>query len=209
MAEKYLKIPLAEDDVRGLDIGDVVFLDGPVYTGRSLFHIRAVDQNIIPPIGFKKMNVLMHIGPVMEQVDDLWRPVSMAPTSSIRFEKYGAAIIKKLGIRGIIGKTTMGVGTMEMMKEFGTVHLTVVGIMGNFLAKQVKKVLGVYFLEELGRTEATWVMELEKGGPFIVDIDTKGNNIFHQVNKDVASKFEKFYEKFGISKEFKYTDVNA
>lgn len=209
MAEKYLKIPLTEDEVRGLKIGDVVFLDGPVYTGRSLFHIRAIDQNIIPSLDFKQMNVLMHIGPVMEKVDDSWRPVSMAPTSSIRFEKYGPATIKKLGIRAIIGKTTMGNGTMEMMKKFGAVHLTVVGIMGNLLANQVKKVLGVHFLEELGRTEATWVMELEKGGPFIIDIDTKGNNLFHQVNREVESKFEKFYEKFGIPKGFEYTDVNA
>jgi len=209
MAEKYLKIPLTEDEVRELKIGDVVFLDGPVYTGRSLFHIRAIDQNIIPSLDFKQMNVLMHIGPVMEKLDDSWRPVSMAPTSSIRFEKYGAAIIKKLGIRAIIGKTTMGNETMEMMKKFGCVHLTVVGIMGNLLANQAKKVLGVYFLEELGRTEATWVMELEKGGPFIIDIDTKGNNLFHQVNREVESKFEKFYEKFGIPKGFEYTDVNA
>ena len=58
MAEKYLKIPLTEEDVRGLEVGDVVFLDGPVYTGRSLFHIRAVDQSIVPPVDFEKMNVL-------------------------------------------------------------------------------------------------------------------------------------------------------
>jgi len=209
MAENYLKIPLKEGDVRKLEIGDVVFLDGPIYTGRSLFHIRAIDQNIIPPLNFKQMNVLMHIGPVMEKVDDLWRPVSMAPTSSIRFEKYGPAIIKKLEVRAIIGKTTMGTGTMEMMKKFGSVHLTVVGIMGNLLANQVKEVLGVHFMDELGRTEATWVMELEKGGPFIVDIDTEGNNLFHQINREVGSKFEKFYEKFGIPKGFEYTDVNA
>ena len=64
-------------------------------------------------------------------------------------------------------------------------------------------------MEEVGRTEATWVMELEKGGPFIVDIDTKGNNLFHQVNQGVESKFEKFYERFGILKGFQFTDVNA
>jgi len=209
MAEKYLKIPLTEEDVRGLEIGDVVFLNGPVYTGRSLLHIRAIDQNIIPSIDFKQMNVLMHIGPVMEMVDDSWRPVSMAPTSSIRFEKYGAAIIKRLGIRAIIGKTTMGKETMEMMKQFGAVHLTAVGIMGNLLANQVKKVLGVHFLEELGRTEATWVMELDKGGPFIVDIDTKGNNLFHQINQEIESKFKEFYKKFGIPEGYQYTDVNA
>lgn len=133
----------------------------------------------------------------------------MAPTSSIRFEKYGSAIIKKLGIRAIIGKTTMGNGTMEMMKKFGAVHLTVVGIMGNLLASQVKRVLGVHFLEELGRTEATWVMELEKAGPFIVDIDTKGNNLFHQLNREVELRFKEFYKKFGVPRGFKYTDVNA
>jgi len=209
MGGKYLKIPLTEEDVRGLEIGEVAFLDGPVYTGKSLFHIRAIDQNIIPPLDFMRMNVLMHIGPVMEKVADSWRLVSMAPTSSIRFEKYGATIIEKLRIRAIIGKTTMGDGTMEMMKKFGSVHLTVVGIMGNLLANQVKKVLGVHLLEEVGRTEATWVMELEKGGPFIVDIDTKGNNLFHQVNQGVESKFEKFYERFGILKGFQFTDVNA
>jgi tartrate/fumarate subfamily iron-sulfur-dependent hydro-lyase beta chain len=209
MGEKYLKIPLREEDVRGLEIGDVIFLDGPVYTGRSLFHIRAIDQGIIPPIDFNQMNVLLHIGPVMEKVDDIWRPISMAPTSSIRFEKYGPSIIKKLGIRAIIGKTTMGTETMKAMKEFGAVHLTVVGVMGNILAKQVKKVIDVYFLEELGKTEATWVMDIEKGGPFIVDIDTKGNNLFHNVNREINLKFEGFYKKFGIPKDFKYTDVNA
>ena len=53
------------------------------------------------------------------------------------------------------------------------------------------------------------MMELEKGGPFIVDIDTKGNNLFHQVNERVESKFKEFYKKFGIPRGFKYTDVNA
>jgi fumarate hydratase class I len=206
---KNLEVPLSEEDARGLEVGEVVFLDGPVYTGRSMFHLRAIDQNIIPPLDFNKINVLMQTGPVVERVGDSWRPITSALTASIRFEKYGPAIIEKLGIRAIIGKTTMGKGTMETMKKFGSVHLTAVGIMGNILANQIKKVLGVYFLEELSPTEATWVLEFEKGGPFIVDIDTKGNNLFHQVNREVESKFKEFYRKFGIPKGFKYTSINA
>jgi len=194
-------------DVRGLEVGEVVFLEGPIYTGRSLFHIRAVDQDILPPVDPEKMNVLVHAGPMMEKVDDGWRPISMTLTASIRFDKYGPAIIRKLGIRAIVGKTTMGHETMETMRDYGAVHLTAVGIMTNILPAQVRKVPGVYFMEELGATEATWMMEFEKAGPFIVDIDAKGNNLFHQLHRDVEKKFKTFYERFGIPKGFRYTDV--
>ncbi len=207
MREKYLKVPLSERDVRELEIGDVVFLNGPVYTGRSLFHIRAVEQDIVPPVDPEKMNVLVHAGPMMEKVGDGWRPISMTLTASIRFDKYGPAIIKRLGIRAMIGKTTMGHETMEAMRKYGAVHLTAVGVMTNILTAQVRKVLGVYFMEELGGTEATWMMELEKAGPFIVDIDTQGNNLFHQLHREVEKKFKKFYRRFGIAKGFRYTDV--
>lgn len=208
MAEIRLSIPLKEKEVRDLEIGDVIYLDGPIFTGRSLFHIRAIDENILPPVDFKKMNIFMHIGPVMVQVNNEWHPVSMAPTSSIRFEKYGAAVIRKLGLKGIIGKTTMGAESTVAMKEVGCVHLTVVGVMGNTLASQVTRVLNVHFLDKLGKTEATWVMELENAGPFIVSIDTHGKNLFHRVNREVEKRFEDFYAKYGISKDFTYTDVN-
>ncbi len=207
MRERFLNIPLSEAAVRELNIGEVVYLDGPIYTGRSLFHIRAIDQDILPPIDPDKMNVLVHAGPMMEKSDDGWRPISMTLTASIRFDKYGPAIVKKLGIRAIVGKTTMGNETMEAMREHGAVHLTSVGVMTNILPPQVKKVLGVCFLEELGGTEATWMIEFEKAGPFIVDIDTKGNNLFHQVHRDVERKFNKLSQQFGISKTFRYTEV--
>ncbi len=207
MREKYLNVPLSERDVRELEIGEVVYLNGPVYTGRSLFHIRAVEQGIVPPVDPEKMNVLVHAGPMMEKVGDGWRPISMTLTASIRFDKYGPAIIKKLGIRAMIGKTTMGHETMETMREYGAVHLTAVGVMTNILPAQVRKVMGVYFMEELGGTEATWIMELEKAGPFIVDIDTKGNNLFQQLHREVEKRFKILYRRFGVPRGFRYTDV--
>ncbi len=207
MGERHLKIPLSEAGVRELNVGEVVYLDGPIYTGRSLFHIQAIDQDILPTVDPEKMNVLVHAGPMMKRVNDEWKPLSMTLTASIRFDKYGAAIIKKLGIRAIVGKTTMGDETLEAMKEHGAVHLTSVGMMTNILPDQVKKVLGVYFLDELGGTEATWMIEFEKAGPFIVDIDTRGNNLFRQINRDVEKRFDGLYQSFGIPKGFRYTDV--
>ncbi|HEX78157.1 MAG TPA: fumarate hydratase [Dehalococcoidia bacterium] len=207
MATKRLTIPLSQEDVRGLKVGDIVYLDGLIYTARSLFQLQVVEQDILPPIDFSRLNVMVHIGPVMKKVGDSWMPVSMAPTSSIRFEKLGPTIIKKLGVRAFIGKTTMGEKTMQAMKEYGCVHLSVVGVMGNIFAKQVKRVVEVHNLE-LGIPEATWVMEVENAGPFIVDIDTHGNNLFHQVNAEVEKRFDQVYEKYGL-KDFAYTNVGA
>jgi len=208
MDAKRLSIPLSEEEVRKLGIGEVVYLDGLIYTAMSQFHIRAIEENILPPIDFAKLNVLVHAGPLMKKVNDQWIPLGIDPTSSLYMDKYGPAIIKKLGIRAIVGKTTMGNETMEVMKKNGCVHLTLLGLMGNVLASQVKKVVQVYGLEELGSNEATWVMEVEKAGPFIVDIDTRGTNLISQLNVEVEKKFEEYYKKYGI-KDFDYIKVGV
>ena len=74
----------------------------------------------------------------------------MTPTSSIRFEKYGPAIIKKLGIRAMIGKTTMGPrddgddeGVRGCPSNRRRGH-------GEPSRQTGEKVLGVHFMEELG-----------------------------------------------------------
>ena len=208
MEQKYLDLPLSEGEARKLKIGDKVFLSGPLLTGRSLFHIRAVDQGIVPPVDFNRVNVLLHAGPMMEKEGNLWKPVSMTLTASIRFEKYGAAVIRKLGLRALVGKTTMGPETMREMQAWGAVHLTSVGIMTNILAGQIKRVEGVYFLEELGKTEASWVLELEKGGPFLVDIDAHGNNLFHEIHHRVSEKFKEIYRQFGVPEDYQCSDLN-
>lgn len=202
-----LKVPLQEKEVRALNIGDIVYLDGLCYTGRTLFHRRVVEQNILPPIDFEKVNVFVHVGPVMAQAGKEWRPLSVDPTSSIRFEKYGPQIITRLKIRAIVGKTTMGAETLKAMRDYGCVHLSKVGICGDILASKVKRVVAVYNREELGNTEATWLLETENFGPFLVDMDTKGRNYYESINQDVHQKLQELYSKLGIPADYTYTEV--
>ena len=135
--------------------------------------------------------------------------VSIEPTSSIRFERYGGDVVRKLGQRTLIGKTTMGPATAAALQEVGGVHLTKVGICGNQLAQQVTKVCGVYFLEELGKTEATWVMEVERFGPFFVDIDAHGHNYFAELERGNRPMLARAYRSLGVDPAYTYTDVNA
>ena len=80
-----LKLPLSEEDARGLQLGETVTVSGLVFTGRSLLHIRAIEQGIVPPLDFDAINCFFHVGPVMRETEAGWEVVSIEPTSSIRF----------------------------------------------------------------------------------------------------------------------------
>ncbi len=199
MAVRRLHIPLAGEETRSLNIWDVVYLNGLIFTCRSLFHTRAIEENVLPPVDFKKVNVMLHMGGIMQKVDNAWMPVSLLGTSSIRFEKHGAHVIEKLGLRAIIGKSTMGPESMKAMMKYGCVHLTWGALIGNVLAKKVKRVVDVFDLEGLGPMEATWIFAVEDFGPFVVDIDTKGNNLFDSVNVRVKKNLNEIYAKYNLN----------
>lgn len=203
-----LKLPLSKEDAAGLKLGDMVTVSGLLFTGRSRFHIRAIEQDIVPPIDFEKINCFFHVGPVTRQTENGWQVISIEPTSSIRFERYSPQVIRKLNLRTLIGKTTMGPSTAAALADVAGVHLTKIGICGNQLSAQVKKVLDVFFLDELGKTEATWLFEVERFGPFFVDIDAKGNNYFENLNTDIQTGLAAAYETLGIPQDFTFTNVN-
>jgi tartrate/fumarate subfamily iron-sulfur-dependent hydro-lyase beta chain len=199
MNETHLNIPLNSTDVLNLRLGDLVYLSGAVFTARSLFHIRAIERNVLPPIDFKALNVMVHMGPMMRKQGKGWHAVSCDPTTSMRFEKYAAQVIPRLSLRALVGKGGMGPATAQAMQRFGCVHLAKIGIYGNMLASKVTRVLGVYNLEELGPVECTWVMEVEKFGPFFVDIDSQGRSFFEHVKDATRDRLQAVYRSLSIS----------
>jgi tartrate/fumarate subfamily iron-sulfur-dependent hydro-lyase beta chain len=204
-----IKLPMSAEDVKSLKLGEIITVSGLLFTGRSRLHIRAVEENIFPPIDYEKINCFFHVGPVMRQNGDSWEVVSCEPTSSIRFERYGADVVKKFNLRTLIGKTTMGPRTAQALKEVGGVYLTKIGLSGNALRNQVKKVHDVYFLDELGKTECTWIYEVENFGPFFVAIDSEGNNYFEILAREADSKMPEIEKELGIPAGYEYTEVNG
>ncbi|HHW09134.1 MAG TPA: hypothetical protein GXX29_04080 [Firmicutes bacterium] len=67
----------SEEDVRSLVLGQIVYLTGKFYTGRSLFQKRVLEENIMPPIDFAHENVFVHLGPVMKEVGGVYQVVSL------------------------------------------------------------------------------------------------------------------------------------
>ena len=206
---KNLRLPMSESTARSLKLGEIVTVSGLLFTGRRRLHIRAIEENIFPPIDYERINCFFHVGPVMKKEDGIWRVVSCEPTSSIRFERYGANVVRKFRLRTLIGKTTMGARTAAALKEVGGVYLSKIGLSGNSLRKQIRKVHNVYFLDELGKTEATWIYEVEEFGPFFVAIDAEGNNYFELLASDVEKKIPEIEREMGIAPDYAFTEVNA
>ena len=64
------------------------------------------------------------------------------------------------------------------------------------------------FWRKLGKTEATWVYEVERFGPFFVDIDAHGHNYFETLDADMRARLKTTYADLGIPESFAYTRVN-
>jgi len=206
---RHLQLPLSEEVSRELTLGTMVTVSGMVFTGRSQFHIRAVERNLFPPIDYAAINGFFHVGPVMRKGDDGWEIVSIEPTSSIRFERYGGDVVRKFGLRTLIGKTTMGPKTARALRDVGGVYLSKIGLCGNLLASQVERVHGVHFLDELGKTEASWIFDIRRCGPFFVAMDAHGNNYFENLDAETRLRMGPINESLGIPRGFDYTNVNA
>ena len=205
MATYELQTPFDPAEIAKLRIGDLVYVSGKAFTCRSRLHRWVFDENHPSPKAAMERDLLIHVGPIVLRHEDSYELVSFMPTSSIRFEKWGAKSVENWGLKMIIGKTTMGQETMDMMKKLGCVHVSPQGVSPNLWASQIK-ITDVELFDELGTIEATWHMDLDKLGPFVVDIDTQGNNLFETIDAVVEENKAKVYAKLGLE-DFEYTKL--
>ncbi len=185
-----LTLPLSVSDVRALKAGDVVTLSGSIVTGRDRIHKYLFEKR--PPkeeVPFELSgSVLYHCGPVIIGTGDAYSAVAAGPTTSMRVEMYEAQIIKGYQFRGIMGKGGMGEATRRALKENDCVYLHTIGGAAVYLADRIRKVRGVWKLEEFGQAEAMWCFDVE-AFPAIVTMDCHGNDIHRQVEEGSLMRF--------------------
>ncbi|HTS69297.1 MAG TPA: FumA C-terminus/TtdB family hydratase beta subunit, partial [Terriglobia bacterium] len=184
--EVRLEPPLSEEKVRALKVGDVVLVNGPMITGRDAAHHYLLHHD--SPYDMHG-GILYHCGPVMLKENNEWRTKAAGPTTSIREEPYEADIIRRFGLRAVMGKGGMGAKTGAALKEFGAVYLHAIGGAAQFYARCLPRVHGVYLLEELGVPEAMWVFEA-RNFPAIVTMDAHGNSLHADVAAATGAELE-------------------
>jgi fumarate hydratase class I len=174
--EVALQAPISEEQIRSLKVGDVVLISGQVFTGRDAVHAYLMKHD--PPVDLRG-GVLYHCGPVLAKEGDGWRVTAAGPTTSIREEPYQAEIIKRYGVRVVVGKGGMGARTLAGLKESGAVYLNAIGGAAQFYARCIERVTGVSLMQ-FGTPEAMWHLEV-KDFPAIVTMDAHGNSLHKDV----------------------------
>lgn len=181
-----LIIPLSEDDVRNLRVGDEVHLSGVIYTGRDAVHQHLASGGLLPDGVSLKGGVIYHCGPVVVRSEEHgWRVIAAGPTTSVRHEPYQAILIERFGLRGIIGKGGMGPKTLEACRRFGCVYFHAVGGAAQVLGERIVRVRSAYFLERFGAPEAMWELEVSRF-PVVVTIDAHGRSLHTEI--ELASR---------------------
>jgi fumarate hydratase, class I len=185
--EIRLTSPLVEDDVRALKVGDVVLVSGRMFTGRDAVHAHLMKHD--PPVDLRGA-VLYHCGPVVVKDESTpgrgWRVTAAGPTTSIREEPYQGEIIRKFGVRAVIGKGGMGAKTLAALKQHGAVYLNAIGGAAQFYARTIRQVDDVSLIE-FGTPEAMWHLTVEDF-PAIVTMDAHGNSLHKDVEQESGER---------------------
>jgi fumarate hydratase class I len=176
-----LQTPLSERDVRKLKAGDIVLLSGTVFTGRDAVHKFLHEGGDLDVI---RDGVIYHCGPVILEENGKFRVMAAGPTTSIREEPYQADVIKRFGIKAVIGKGGMGPKTLQACKDYGCVYLHAIGGAAQIYAQCVESVPSVS-LKQFGSPEAVWEMRV-KDFPAVVTMDSHGRSLHEEVSE--ASK---------------------
>lgn len=186
---RKINIPIDDETIRSLSVGEPLLLSGVMLTGRDAAHKWMIDTFIkktrqptdddlaayeaIKPL--LKGGVIYHCGPVVAGLDTKqYRFVAAGPTTSIREEPYQGDVMRHFDIKGVIGKGGMGPKTLAACQQVPGAYLHAVGGAASLIAQTVERVLGVYKLD-FGVPEAMWVIEVVDF-PVVVTMDAHGNS---------------------------------
>jgi len=193
-----LKVPVTPEDLAGLKIGTVVYLDGVIYTAREGVYKKIIENGEALPDGVKELsNVNFHCSPAASVgADGSYKVGGVTATASFRFSQWMAEWFKLSNAKIIIGKGGMSAQDYrDLFVPVGAIYLTTVGYgTGALLGRGIKSVRQVYWLEQLGNAQAMWVFEVENFGPFLVESDLDGNSLFEQHGKKINANLEKLYD---------------
>jgi L(+)-tartrate dehydratase beta subunit len=197
MDEVRLTTPVSEEAIARLKLGDVVYLDGILYTAREGVYRVVVDQGRDLPPGVGALtNVNFHCSPAASRkADGSYAVEAVTATASFRFGKSFTRWFERSGAKVIVGKAGLTeTAYREWFVPHGAVYLTTVGYgLGATYGRAIKRVVDVHWLGELGIAQALWVLEVERLGPLLVEGDSAGRSLFALAQREINLRLQEVY----------------
>lgn len=197
----YLNTPLDEESIRDLKLNDVVYLSGTVYAmmfqdqfKKLLAPLRKGEPSPIDLNG----GVIYHTGTIFRRLEDGGYDFrAIGATTSCKFNEQTPELIRRLGVRMIIGKGGMGKSVLEAMKECGCAYLSVVGGCSAIYTPNVVSIEREYWPQKSWAKNAL-ELKVEKYGPLFVAMDANGNSVFEMIGNLAQSRKTEIYKRLGI-----------
>jgi L(+)-tartrate dehydratase beta subunit len=212
LREVILSTTPTPEEIADLRLGDVVFLNGLMYTAREGVYMRALEEKANIPMELPRDSAAnFHCSPAATiRSDGSFDMGAVTATASFRFAKWLPEWMAKTGAKLIIGKGGM---TSKDYKSYfvpnGAIYLSTVGYgTGALLGRGVENVEAVHWSDELGLAQAMWVIRCNRMGPFLVASDLDGNCLFERENAKIVQNIDHIYEgtKPAVLKRFGETD---
>ena len=170
-----LHVPFDEIQAKQLKAGDRVLISGTVYTARDAAHQRLhalLQQGESLPVNFENQ-IIFYTGPGPAKPCEVIGPTG--PTSCYRMDKYTPDLIRRAGLRGMIGKGSRSAEVKQAMMECGAVCFAAIGGAAALLAECVTS-CSVVAYPDLA-TEAIHRLEVVDF-PAVVAMDVSGADIY-------------------------------
>lgn len=169
-----VNVPLDNEAVQALRIGDRVLLSGMIYSARDAAHKRltqALEAGQDLPIPLEGQ-VIYYMGPSPARPGAVIG--SAGPTTSIRMDSFTPTLLAH-GLKGMIGKGYRNMAVREAMQRHGAVYFVTVGGAAALVAERIKRVELVAY-EDLGAEaiRRLWIEDF----PAVVANDAHGGDLY-------------------------------
>jgi len=203
MAHHVLEMPVGEDTVRPLRVGDMVTLEKTLFGIRDATLIAMFDRAARTRLDLKG-HAALHTAPNVKAVEPSaenparYAPICVGTTTSMRMERFTRPLMEREGVRIIVGKGGMGAQSLAAFGEFGGVYLAVVGGAAALETTWVEAIEDVDF-EELN-PECLWKFRIRGFGPLLVTMDSHGGSLHRDVNAAAESRRDEVLARIGALK---------
>jgi L(+)-tartrate dehydratase beta subunit len=191
MTHHVLDTPVDEQQTRVLRVGDTVTLNRTLFGIRDATLIEMFDRGRTTRFNLKGHTVL-HTAPNVLKTDPRpenssgYEPLCIGTTTSMRMERFTKPLMRRDGVRLIIGKGGMGQATLDAFKEFGGAYLAVVGGAAALETTWIEAIEEVD-MDDL-HPESLWKFRIKDFGPLLVTMDSHGGSLHAQVNAEAAAR---------------------
>ena len=188
MTEHVLHMPISDEQVRSLRIGDTVVLQDTLFGIRDATLIHMFDRGRTTRFDLSG-HAVIHTAPNVRKVEpDSTNPAGYAPicvgtTTSDRMERFTAPLLGQHGVRLIIGKGGMREGSLAAFRKHGGAYLAIIGGAAALETTWIEQIEDVD-LDDLN-PESLWKFRIRDFGPLLVAMDSHGGSVYDTVQHDV------------------------